>query len=459
MFCCRGGCLLVSTLLSHRFTLHSIGCLKPPKTTIPSLRATRRAVSLMIWTDVMDESVPTVRTRVSPTQICTPQRPMNKLAHTAVKMLCCGIYTLHPINLLIADDLIWIWWYARQNAIQTSALNFVKDMPYLLALLAAFQRFTLANWQIEPSLAPPSMFIQPGPSEILIDVNFGNDVWPAGRMQPLNQSNRNMVKHLPRLITSIDIPYSETCRITGKLDVVPARYSSSPRTLRLFLFRQLQPLDEITTEAMFLGAWVQCFKCIISDHYILWENSIQHGDISVHNLMWDSIDSCGVFNDFDLSEIKSKVKDSERRSFGLTGTLPFMARDLLNLSREYIEGRKEQEYVHEVESLMSVLVWLGLRGVDLPQDVEWSHVCGGNIIDSTRDTKNLFISDRRDRIKIPWPEKYERTRHKHTVLLYLLVRIFELEVDIFKIYSEAVKIMDTPDYDELDAFDFYLSLL
>ncbi|KAF8980162.1 hypothetical protein BDQ17DRAFT_1264012, partial [Cyathus striatus] len=127
---------------------------------------------------------------------------------------------------------------------------------------------------------------------------------------------------------------------------------------------------------------------IISDHYILWENSIQHGDISVHNLMWDSIDSCGVFSDFDLSEIKSEVKDSERRSFGLTGTLPFMARDLLNLrSREYIEGRKEQEYVHEVESLMSVLVWLGLRGVDLPQDVGWRHVYGGNIIDSTRDTK------------------------------------------------------------------------
>ncbi|KAF8980163.1 hypothetical protein BDQ17DRAFT_953416 [Cyathus striatus] len=57
MFCCRGGCLLMSTLLSHRFTLHSIGCLKPPKTTIPSLRATQRAVSLMIWTDVVDESV------------------------------------------------------------------------------------------------------------------------------------------------------------------------------------------------------------------------------------------------------------------------------------------------------------------------------------------------------------------------------------------------------------------
>ncbi|ETW83429.1 hypothetical protein HETIRDRAFT_315798 [Heterobasidion irregulare TC 32-1] len=58
----------------------------------------------------------------------------------------------HAINLLFIDDVIWIWWYDRQGAIQTEGINFVQDLPRFLILLFAFQRFGLEGWGFNISL-------------------------------------------------------------------------------------------------------------------------------------------------------------------------------------------------------------------------------------------------------------------------------------------------------------------
>ncbi|KAF8987600.1 hypothetical protein BDQ17DRAFT_1188870, partial [Cyathus striatus] len=78
-------------------------------------------------------------------------------------------------------------------------------------------------------------------------------------------------------------------------------------------------------------------------HYHLWVSGIEHGDISVWNLMWDEVDNCGVLNDFDLSAIKGST---ENRGGERTGTLPFMARGILEPN--FMEGKQERKYMHEV---------------------------------------------------------------------------------------------------------------
>jgi hypothetical protein len=53
------------------------------------------------------------------------------------------------------DDVAWIWYFDRENTIQTTGINFVQDLPYFATLLFAFQRFTLRDWGIEPLLQNP----------------------------------------------------------------------------------------------------------------------------------------------------------------------------------------------------------------------------------------------------------------------------------------------------------------
>ena len=64
-------------------------------------------------------------------------------------------------------------------------------------------------------------------------------------------------------------------------------------------------------------------------HYRLWLNGIHHSDISLKNLMHDIPSKTGipvgVVNDFDLASVDHSTTNNDR-----TGTIPFMAIDLLN---------------------------------------------------------------------------------------------------------------------------------
>jgi hypothetical protein len=90
-------------------------------------------------------------------------------------------------------------------------------------------------------------------------------------------------------------------------------------------------------------------------HYRLWVNGIHHGDISFNNLMYDvpteAGDPVGVVIDFDLATwVDHPTTNNDR-----TGTIPFMAYDLLSGG---LERRIPRLYRHDMESFVWVLTYI-----------------------------------------------------------------------------------------------------
>lgn len=65
----------------------------------------------------------------------------------------------------------------------------------------------------------------------------------------------------------------------------------------------------------------------------------------------------GVLRDFDLSRLRNKNEDSVAQGTDRTGTVPFMALELL--CRGYWEGKIERVYGHDLESFAWVIIYLG----------------------------------------------------------------------------------------------------
>jgi hypothetical protein len=86
---------------------------------------------------------------------------------------------------------------------------------------------------------------------------------------------------------------------------------------------------------------------------MLWKGGIQHGDISVFNLMHRN--GTGVLNDFDLAPLDTP-SDFHPRGFECTGTTPFLALDLL--TKDAQDGKVERRYRHDLESFLWVLMWI-----------------------------------------------------------------------------------------------------
>ncbi|KAF9643788.1 hypothetical protein BDM02DRAFT_3151168 [Thelephora ganbajun] len=122
------------------------------------------------------------------------------------------------------------------------------------------------------------------------------------------------------------------------------------RCLRIIVFRRLRPIKELKEKEM-LTAYLQCFFC----HFCLWKKGIRHGDISLGNLMWDDRRKVGILNDFDLARFADQTGASGQDN---TGTLPFMALDLL--SEEGLRGEIPRRYRHEAESFAWTLICLCL---------------------------------------------------------------------------------------------------
>ena len=93
--------------------------------------------------------------------------------------------------------------------------------------------------------------------------------------------------------------------------------------------------------------------------YLLWKIGIAHGDVSLSNMMYYEQDGkkYGVLNDFDLAAIMAVgERTPKKQGFERTGTLPFMAIDLLR----YSNGQISRWFRHDLESCMWCLVWQAL---------------------------------------------------------------------------------------------------
>jgi hypothetical protein len=104
----------------------------------------------------------------------------------------------------------------------------------------------------------------------------------------------------------------------------------------------------------------------------------------------------GVLNDFDLSTImKPGDQNPNRQGLERTGTLPFMALELLE--DEGFDGKIPRRYHHELESFAWVLVWVsrcvvGGEECELPRRLnEWL----GNDNDEVFKSKSTFMRQQR----------------------------------------------------------------
>jgi hypothetical protein len=96
-------------------------------------------------------------------------------------------------------------------------------------------------------------------------------------------------------------------------------------------------------------------------HRHLWMAGIHHGDISPRNLMYDfpagAQDPVGILNDFDLATLVGKCGDNSDR----TGTIPFMAIDMLNGG---LKDRIPRLYRHDLESFSWVLTYITVARIE-----------------------------------------------------------------------------------------------
>jgi Fungal protein kinase len=96
---------------------------------------------------------------------------------------------------------------------------------------------------------------------------------------------------------------------------------------------------------------------LVLGHRHLWNGGIEHNDISVSNMIYDKTkNGDGVLNDFDLAHVRGKTRPS---GTGRTGTMPFMALDLL--TKNAWAGKVERLYRHDCESFVWVLLWICSR--------------------------------------------------------------------------------------------------
>ena len=136
---------------------------------------------------------------------------------------------------------------------------------------------------------------------------------------------------------------------------------------------RLWPIYDLDGEQFWAAFW-QCVVCMCSIHnpqtstnspasgnYRLWVNGIHHGDVSLKNLMYNVPASTGipvgVVNDFDLaSRIGHSTTNNDR-----TGTIPFMAIDLLNGG---LDSRIPRLYRHDLESFSWVLAYITVAKIE-----------------------------------------------------------------------------------------------
>ncbi|KZT08836.1 uncharacterized protein LAESUDRAFT_810995 [Laetiporus sulphureus 93-53] len=332
-----------------------------------------------------------------------------------------------------ADNLAWVWWYDRQGAIQSSGVDFIKDLPYFLVLIATFRHLGLRECGIDATLRrdghqhylkratreyprndrlgtaheshprrkPHGFDIVFGDREDQTNVKaaaitrpdkivkpryslFGRETkefeatqkkadavmkryWPEviltsdavilERAVELGRGDPLIEGHLPTVLASYDLNYStgtirEDIQKEGR---TVGNAIGDSHCMGLLLMRKLLPIDGLPAEE-FLRVWVECYRC----HFALWMKGFAHTDISIDNLLYDPITRKGVLNVFDLARIRL---DDRNQATGQerTGTIPFMAMDLL--SREYFRGEIVRLYRHDFESFLWILPYKLLRGV------------------------------------------------------------------------------------------------
>ncbi|KAG2034120.1 hypothetical protein BDR03DRAFT_965888 [Suillus americanus] len=321
-------------------------------------------------------------------------------------MFAANIALQCVISYVVNNDIIYIWYFDREDAIQCAGINFIQDLPRFLVLLLAMQRMGDEQWGHNSKFTHVpgvSCDVVIGDVDLKFDLksdtrttHFGlrgratnvfsvqskylsdkktrdicdNDTnelvaklyWPEERRQSEDEilqnvydiaSKESTVKgHVPDMVWFHKFDETSTTKIRRSLGVQDPDAERGSRVLYIIVFRKLVPITSLSGDD-FLSAWWQVVLC----HYTLWNHNVHHRDVSPSNIMvyWLNGQWIGVLNDYDLSSIKRDGPSGKER----TGTVPFMAIDLLE--EPGLEGKVSHLYRHDAESLVWVLVWVCLR--------------------------------------------------------------------------------------------------
>ncbi|KAF5330662.1 hypothetical protein D9619_005366 [Psilocybe cf. subviscida] len=345
-----------------------------------------------------------------------------QLAGYAMEMMSYGPGVVHVVNTLIIDEYLFLWYYDSQGSICSEGISIIADFPRFLVLALAFQRFTIEDWGIVPCLNPQALHglgieehVDLDVAKLAMDGNHFSEISHvssdiqgpvnielkkllsaqshrlSGRMTTVLKASAvlkdsdgrrvplacklsrpevqripegdvlstahaialdraaEMCDHLPKLYFSGDLRAGNTLRVRSLLNLNGKGHC----TLRALVVNELQPLTTVTGDP-FVKAWLDVVTC----HAFLWKHGVEHGDPSLPNVMYDPIKGCGVLSDFDLSTMAwlERVPGDDR-----TGTIPFMALDLL--SNSYWMGYRERCHHHELEAFIWILsvVFLAYR--------------------------------------------------------------------------------------------------
>ncbi|KAK0478803.1 hypothetical protein IW261DRAFT_1337140, partial [Armillaria novae-zelandiae] len=169
--------------------------------------------------------------------------------------------------------------------------------------------------------------------------------------------------HLPDILLCQDFGYgagSTQANITALFEKAKwaekGTHDYEHRVCRITVQERLHALEELRT----VEEYAQVFFDILQIHKWLYDHPrILHRDISPGNIMWRrTVDGSirGVLNDFDLSSLRSATGASSTQR---TGTLAYMAYELLS-SDENGQPPKHL-YRHDVESVFYVILLLLCR--------------------------------------------------------------------------------------------------
>ncbi|KAG2149147.1 uncharacterized protein EDB93DRAFT_1337111 [Suillus bovinus] len=325
----------------------------------------------------------------------------------AAEMFAANLAVEYLINFIVVDDVIWIWYYDRQGTVQCSGINFTQDLPRFMVLLYALQRFKVHDWGRNKEFLPVQVEgkqchefkIQDkdlGTVDLLLHTSHDERVTHYGlhgratnvvpvtsealakkfpnvqdgmvakifwgeegrtsepkildKVEKIANVHPTVQGHIPELLWhhGFTNPTSAMREALG----VPEPTTGS-RVLYILVFRKLYPITKLYGKELF-DVWRQSILC----HFTLWKEGVYHRDISPGNLMWyrKKRKLIGVLNDYDLSSL---VDDPGPRGNERTGTVPFMALDLLHAKAQ--RGEVKHLYRHNLESFLWVLTWIFLR--------------------------------------------------------------------------------------------------
>ncbi|KAG0706490.1 hypothetical protein DFH29DRAFT_845929 [Suillus ampliporus] len=325
----------------------------------------------------------------------------------AAEMFAANVAVNYLINLIVVDDIVWIWYYDRQGTIQCSGINFIQDLPRFMVLLYALQRFDLGDWGrnkdfkevkekgggvkeglLRFELGDMDLVLQTDHPERVTHYGLkgrATNVFPVtskklvkeyegieedgmvakifwgeeqrtsepeilDQVYEIAKLQETVKDHVPQLLRHYKVE-NPTSAVREALGI--ANPTKGSRVLYILVFRKLRPITELDGEDFF-NVWRQCILC----HLALWKGGVLHRDVSPGNMMYYRKKGAlmGVLNDYDLSSLAIALgpEGNER-----TGTVPFMALDLL--SQKGQAGEVKHLYRHDLESFIWVLVWVSFR--------------------------------------------------------------------------------------------------